>query len=47
MFVFLEQKWGTYMQTVEFEGLPAGTAIQFENILVIGTGPKQKEKESA
>lgn len=35
------------MQIVEFDGLPAGTAIQFENILIIGIGPKQEEKESA
>jgi hypothetical protein len=35
------------MQTVEYDGLPAGTVIKFENILVIGTGPIQKEKESA
>lgn len=40
-------KRGTYMQTVEFEGLPAGVTIQIENVLVIGIGPIKEQKESA
>jgi hypothetical protein len=35
------------MQTIEFDGLPAGVAIQINNIIVIGTAPVKQEKESA
>jgi hypothetical protein len=47
LFVFIE-RWGAYMKSIEFDGLPAGVTILVNGILVIGTGRSEKqEKESA
>jgi hypothetical protein len=35
------------MKTIEFDGLPAGVTLQVNDVLLIGTAPIQKEKESA
>jgi hypothetical protein len=35
------------METIEFDGIPKGVTLRIGDIIVIGTGPIQEEKESA
>jgi hypothetical protein len=35
------------MKSVEFDGIPAGVTILINGVLVIGTGIKEEERESA